>query len=126
MSSDVLHPRSAPNHPQSKRKIERFHGTVKSEHLRKTPKITLAQMKAELGRWIGYYNKERLRSSLGYVSLFDVIFGRRSEITKIRDENYCLANLNALSKMEAYLKACAYNLRRAVNLYNSNLELGCI
>ena len=86
----MRHSRSAPAHPQSNGKIERFHGTVKSEHFRKTPKISLSQMKAELGRWIEYYNKERLHSALGYVSPFDVIFDRREKITKIREEKLLL------------------------------------
>jgi hypothetical protein len=52
------------NHPQSNGKLERFHGTIKSEAIRDMPKFTLEQMKKEVEEWIRFYNYERLHSSL--------------------------------------------------------------
>jgi hypothetical protein len=47
------------NHPQSNGKLERFHGTIKSEAIRNMPKFTLVQMKKEVGEWIHHYNYKR-------------------------------------------------------------------
>ena len=65
--------RTSVNHPQSNGKLERFHGTIKSEAIRNMPKFTLEQMKKEVGDWIEYYNFQRLHSSLQYVAPMDVV-----------------------------------------------------
>ena len=72
--------RTSVNHPQSNGKLERFHGTIKSEIIRDMPKFTLEQMKKEIKEWIHFYNYERLHSSLGYVAPMDVIEGRKDSI----------------------------------------------
>jgi transposase InsO family protein len=72
--------RTSVNHPQSNGKLERFHGTIKSEVIRDMPKFTLEQMKKEIEEWIHYYNHERLHSSLDYVAPMDVIGGRKDSI----------------------------------------------
>lgn len=68
------------NHPQSNGKLERFHGTIKSEAIRDMPKFTLEQMKDEVKAWIHFYNYERLHSALDYVAPMDVMEGRRDSI----------------------------------------------
>lgn len=68
------------NHPQSNGKLERFHGTIKSEAIRGMPKFTLEQMKKEVEEWIRFYNYERLHSSLDYVAPMDVMEDRRDSI----------------------------------------------
>ncbi|MBK8399007.1 MAG: transposase family protein [Leptospiraceae bacterium] len=60
--------RTSVNHPQSNGKLERFHGTIKSEAIRDMPKFTLEQIKKEIGEWIHFYNYERLHSSIDYVA----------------------------------------------------------
>ncbi len=72
------------NHPQSNGKLERFHGTIKSEAIRDMPKFTLEQMKKEVEEWIRFYNYERLHSSLDYVSPMDIMEGRRDSILSER------------------------------------------
>jgi putative transposase len=72
------------NHPQSNGKLERFHGTIKSEAIRNMPKFTLVQMKKEVGEWIHHYNYKRLHSSLDYVAPMDVMEGRRDSILSER------------------------------------------
>lgn len=68
------------NHPQSNGKLERYHGTIKSECIREMPKFTLEQMKEEIQEWIRFYNYERLHSSLKYVAPMDVVEGRKDSI----------------------------------------------
>ena len=72
--------RTSVNHPQSNGKLERFHGTIKSESIRNMPKFTLQQMKDEIEDWIQFYNNERLHSSLQYVAPMDVLEGRQDSI----------------------------------------------
>ena len=72
--------RTSVHHPQSNGKLERFHGTIKSECIREMPKFTLEQVKKEIGEWIHFYNFERLHSSLNYVAPMDVVEGRRESI----------------------------------------------
>lgn len=72
--------RTSVNHPQSNGKIERFHGTIKSEAIRNMPKFTLEQVKNEVEEWIRFYNYERLHSSLDYVAPMDVLENRKESI----------------------------------------------
>lgn len=85
-SFTLSHVRTSVNHPQSNGKIERFHGTVKSEKIRDLPRFTLEQTKAEVGEWIRHYNSERLHSALSYVAPFDVIEGRKDSILENRKQ----------------------------------------
>jgi len=82
----LSHVKTSVNHPQSNGKIERFHGTVKSEKIRQMPKFTLEQTKEEIGEWIRHYNYERLHSALGYVAPMDVIEDRRDSILSARKQ----------------------------------------
>jgi putative transposase len=86
----IAHSRTSVNHPQSNGKIERFHGTIKNESIRKIPKFTLQQFKEEVATWIKFYNFERLHSSIQYIAPMDVINNKSNEIilarqTKLKD-----------------------------------------
>lgn len=48
--------------------MERFFGSLKSERLDNCRFTTRAQARAEILDYIGYYNADRLHSSLGYIS----------------------------------------------------------
>ncbi len=72
------------NHPQSNGKLERFHGTIKSEAIRDMPKFTLEQVKNEVDTWIHFYNYERLHSALDYVAPMDVMDGKKDSILSER------------------------------------------
>jgi putative transposase len=72
------------NHPQSNGKLERFHGTIKSEAIRDMPKFSLEQVKKEVEEWIRFYNHERLHSALDYVAPMDVMEGRKDSILSER------------------------------------------
>ncbi|MDX1961364.1 MAG: DDE-type integrase/transposase/recombinase [Leptospiraceae bacterium] len=89
----ISHTRTSVNHPQSNGKIERFHGTIKNESIRKIPKFTLKQFKEEIATWIQFYNFERLHSSNQYIAPMDVINGKANEIllarqSKLKDAKF--------------------------------------
>jgi len=56
---------SKPNHPQTCGKAERFHQTEKKFLARQDPARTLAQLQAQIDRFVPYYNTVRPHRSLG-------------------------------------------------------------
>ncbi|GHU43480.1 transposase [Spirochaetia bacterium] len=58
---------TSPAHPQSNGKLERFHRTFKTGHVRQTEYLGYADAKAGMSRWIAYYNTERLHSAIWYL-----------------------------------------------------------
>jgi transposase InsO family protein len=56
---------SKPNHPQTCGKAERFHQTEKKFLARQDPPRTLAQLQAQIDRFVAYYNTVRPHRSLG-------------------------------------------------------------
>ena len=53
-----------PNHPQTCGKVERFHQTQKKFLARQDPPRTLAQLQAQIDRFVAYYNTVRPHRSL--------------------------------------------------------------
>jgi transposase InsO family protein len=61
----VAYRHSRPYHPQTCGKVERFHQTLK-KHLARQPKAaTLAELQAQLDRFLAYYNAVRPHRALG-------------------------------------------------------------
>ncbi len=50
-------------HPQSNGKLERFHSTLKTEHVRKTPYFSYEDAKEKMAQWIDFYNNGRLHGA---------------------------------------------------------------
>jgi transposase InsO family protein len=67
---------TSPAHPQSNGKLERFHRTFKSEHVRQAAYLGREDAVARMKKWIRYYNGERLHAALYYLSPDDVFSGR--------------------------------------------------
>ena len=78
------HVRGAPNHPQTKGKIERYHrsmkNVVKLEHY-----YSPGQLKQRLAKFVNYYNNHRYHESIQNVTPADVYFGRDKQILKKRN-----------------------------------------
>jgi transposase InsO family protein len=67
---------TSPAHPQSNGKLERFHRTIKSEHIRRTAYLGREDAIERMKKWIRYYNGQRLHSALFYLPPDDVFTGR--------------------------------------------------
>ena len=82
---DIHHILATPYHPQTNGKIERWHKSLKM-----TVKLYTYDcpnnLKAEIGKFISNYNRNRYHESLGNVTPDDVFYGRRKNIIKVRKE----------------------------------------
>ena len=73
-------------YPQSNGKIERFYKTVKTECVRRSSFLSVADARRIIAEFIEYYNTKRLHSALDYLTPLDILHGRRDEILKTREE----------------------------------------
>lgn len=80
------HVRTSPGYPQSNGKLERFHGTIKQEAVRKQSYVNLQDARQQLAGYVAYYNQKRLHSAIHYLAPDDVFNGRSDELLAIRDD----------------------------------------
>ena len=81
---NIQHTKTSVNHPQSNGKIERFHGSAKSQCLQIIPKLTIQQIKEDFGLWIEHYNSKRLHSAIDYIAPLDMMNGKKDFILQER------------------------------------------
>ena len=80
----ISHARGKPYHPVTQGKIERYHRTLKN-------RINLEnhyfpwELEHQIGRFVDYYNHQRVHESLGNLTPADVYHGRAREIVTARD-----------------------------------------
>ena len=84
--SGFTHVRTAPYYPQSNGKLERFHGTIKQEAIRRSSYINLEDARRQIEKYISYYNKNRLHSAIYYLTPEDVLLSRTKQRLKMREE----------------------------------------
>ena len=72
--------RTSPGYPQSNGKLERWHGTIKSECIRPGTPLSLDDARRLVTRWVEHYNTVRLHSAIGYVTPADQLAGRQATI----------------------------------------------
>lgn len=70
---------TSPAHPQSNGKLERFHRTLKTEHIRRTAYVSYEDAQERMDRWIEYYNTERLHSAIWYLTPEEVFQGKAAD-----------------------------------------------
>lgn len=75
--SGLNHIKTSVAYPQSNGKIERFHRTIKSEKIRVSSFVDIADARKQIDTYIKDYNEERLHSSLGYLTPNEVFNGYR-------------------------------------------------
>jgi len=82
----MRHVRTSPYYPQSNGKIERWHQSLKRECVRK--KVPLSKEDAErlISEYVGYYNKERLHSAIGYIAPLHKLMAMEQTIFAVRDK----------------------------------------
>ena len=74
---------SAPFHPQTQGKIERWHQTMKNRVLLENYYLP-GDLEQQIGAFVEYYNNERYHESLNNVTPADVYFGRDKSIIRER------------------------------------------
>ncbi len=97
----MTHVRTSPYYPQSNGKLERWHGTIKSECIRPGTPLCLEDAKRLVSRWIDEYNHVRLHSALGYVTPADKLAGREAAIYAQRDQKLEAARERRQAKRQA-------------------------
>ena len=78
----MTHVRTSPGYPQSNGKLERWHGTIKSECIRPGTPLSLEDALRLVARWVEHYNHVRLHSALGYITPADKLAGREATIPR--------------------------------------------
>jgi transposase InsO family protein len=91
---EIEHTFTSPAHPQSNGKLERFHRTLKSEHVRTSSYFSYEDAKERMGRWIKYYNEERLHAALMYLPPEDVFRGLKEKRLAERRQKLYTAIIN--------------------------------
>jgi putative transposase len=81
----IDHIRSAPFHPQTNGKIERYHESLKKQVNQLSYEFP-SDLEKAIADFVDYYNLRRYHVALGNITPADVLFGRREEILKCREE----------------------------------------
>jgi putative transposase len=81
----IEHVRSAPHHPQTQGKIERWHQTLKNRILLEHYFLP-GDLERQIGAFVDYYNNRRYHESLGNLTPADVYHGRGAQILQTREE----------------------------------------
>ncbi|MFQ6061529.1 MAG: IS3 family transposase [Thermoplasmata archaeon] len=82
----LVHTLTSVGYPQSNGKIERFIRTAKSECIRKRSFLSIEDARRQIQEFIFYYNHKRLHSAIGFITPYDMLMGRKEEITRTREE----------------------------------------
>jgi transposase InsO family protein len=82
------------NHPQSNGKLERFHRTLKTEHVRRSAYLDYEDACDRMKHWIGHYNSERLHGAIWYLTPDDVFYNRTAVRLAERKEKLHNAYIN--------------------------------
>ena len=81
----ATHVRTRPYYPQSNGKIERWHGSLKTECIRPSRPSNLEEARRRIQTYVDHYNNARLHSAIGYVTPADKLAGIEQEIFAERD-----------------------------------------
>jgi transposase InsO family protein len=81
----IGHILSAPFHPQTNGKVERYQQSLKRE-VNQLPYEVPSELERAIAAFVDYYNYRRYHKALGDVTPADVLYGRREEILERRKE----------------------------------------
>ena len=92
-------------HPQSNGKLERFHSTLKTEHVRQTPYFSYEDAKGKMAQWIDFYNNGRLHGALLYLTPADYFEGRKeSRLAERREKLHTVSTEKLIGCNSSRLK----------------------
>jgi putative transposase len=97
----LTHVRTSPYYPQSNGKLERYHGTIKTECIRPGTPLSLEEALRVVTRYVEHYNQVRLHSAIGYLTPADKLAGREAEIFAARDRKLAEARERRKTRREA-------------------------
>lgn len=83
--SGMTHVRTSPYYPQSNGKLERWHGTIKSECIRVACPADVDEARRLITSFVTHYNTVRLHSAIGYITPADKLAGLEKVIADERD-----------------------------------------
>jgi len=98
--SGMAHVRTSPYYPQSNGKIERWHGSLKAEAIRRQTPLSLADARRVVGHFVEEYNTQRLHSAIGYVTPHDRLAERHIQIWVERDRKLEVARARRAAQRE--------------------------
>jgi putative transposase len=81
----IGHILSAPYHPQTNGKVERYQQSLKRE-VNQLPYDLPSQLEQAIADFVDYYNYRRYHKALGNITPADVLYGRRDDILQRRKE----------------------------------------
>ena len=81
----MTHVRTSPYYPQSNRKLERWHRSIKGECIRPGAPLSLEDARRLVDGYVAHYNTVRLHGAIGYVTPKDKFQGRQADIFAQRD-----------------------------------------
>ncbi len=93
------HVRSAPFHPMTQGKIERYHRSMKNILLLENY-YSPDELAQRVSEWVRYYNYERYHESLNNLTPADVYYGRQQQRLEERKK---VKNLTLLSRRKNYI-----------------------
>lgn len=95
----VNHSRARANHPQSNGKLERFHGSLKRECVRREPLTGLESARRTIGTYVEEYNTKRLHSALNYLTPWDYLQGEAHVQARLKDRRKLLDEARELRRL---------------------------
>ena len=106
--SGMTHVRTSPYYPQSNGKLERWHGSLKTEAVRPNVPLSPEEAKKVVERFVEEYNTRRLHSGIGYVTPKARLEGQHIQIWEERDRKLEAARaVRAKKRQEARQQALA-------------------
>ncbi len=104
----IAHVRTSPYFPQSNDKLERWHGTLKSEEFRDKAVRNVEEARRVVDNFVTLSKEGRFHSSLGYTTPKDTLAGRDTKIFASRDAKIEAARAKCLgAKPRAAVRSLA-------------------
>ncbi len=97
----MTHVRTSPYYPQSNGKIERWHGSLKSECIRPNVPLSLEDARGLVERFVDDYNHRRLHSAIGYVTPANRLAGRQQATFDERERKLAAARTRRAQRRQA-------------------------